>query len=327
MPLSKIFIGLILAFNLSLALADVPLNRIVVVVNNNVITQADLNQEINFIKYNLKKNQTPMPSDADIQSQVLNQLIDREIQLQRAYKTGIRVSEAQVNKAIQAIAKNNHQTTAQLYATVLEGGLSRAQFRKEIRDQLIIHELQQRDVAATITVSPQEVKDYLSSNAGQALDKTEYHLENITIALPDSPTPEDIQAAQARAALLTEQLRKGADFNKLAQSSSSGENALLGGDLGFKRLLELPTIFASTVITLQVNDVSDPIQTANGFHILKLVGTRQSNDAAPLDKKDLENEVQNILFDQKIQEKLIEWVAQLRAAAYIHKINDDVKST
>ena len=145
----------------------------------------------------------------------------------------------EINQAIFNIAGRNHQKPSQLYSDVAKSGLSKADFRKQIKEQLLIHKLQQRDVASTIMVTPEEVQEYLKTNAGEALNKTEYHLENITVTLPDSPTPQEINAAKIRAELIANELRKGKNFKTLAVAESKGSKALSGGDLGLETITSI----------------------------------------------------------------------------------------
>jgi peptidyl-prolyl cis-trans isomerase SurA len=315
--IKKMMTLLILVLTITAAQAEPtqPLDSIVAVVNSHVITASQLTEQTDFIKDSMPMNQA-LPPASVLQHQVLNQLIVKSLQLQLAKLNGIAVSPQEVNKAIQRIADKNNQSVAMVFASVAKDGLNKGQFKQEIRDELIIHKVQAQNVASRIIVTPQEVKNYLSSSAGQSLNPKEYHLEDILIALPSTPSPAQVNKAKLTANNLIKKLRKGADFKKSAMALSTGANALKGGDLGWKRLIQLPDVFASRVPNMKVGDIAGPIRTSNGFHVIKLLETKAAN-SNHLTPAQLKEQVQNLIFQRKFNENLATWLSELRASAYI----------
>lgn len=294
-----------------------PINRIVAVVNDNAITALQLNKQVEFAKANMHANHSQLPSENDLRQQVLNQMINQQLQLQIAKRNGIQVDDSDVTKAIQSIANRNNETTRAFYASIAKMGLNKAEFRQQISDQLIINHLQRQAVASKIAITPQEVNAFLLSNQGQQLDNTQYHVANILVTIPNAPTAAQITQAQQQAQTIVKAAKAGKDFNALAIAHSKASNALQGGDLGWKTLLEMPTVFAKQVINLNINGVAGPIRTANGFYILKLLGTRAQKGTQAMSPAQLKQAAENAIFQAKLQQRLQSWILQLRASAYV----------
>jgi peptidyl-prolyl cis-trans isomerase SurA len=174
---------------------------------------------------------------------------------------------------IDAMAKKNNLSLDELRTTLAKEGIDFADFRSQTRDELIIQELQKRMVADKVNVTSQEVRQFIESNTQQDNSATEYHLYHILIATPESAGPEDIQLAQKKADALYQQLQQGADFKQLAVQESDGSNALNGGDLGTRKANELPELFLKAIEGLEQGDISQPVRSASGFHLLKLAST------------------------------------------------------
>lgn len=323
----RFFTGICATLLLSNAIANtpVPLDKIVAVVNDGIITQSELDARVNLVTSNLAKNDTPLPPKEILDEQVLDQMINQNLQLQLADKTGIHVSEEDVNTTISKIAEHNNMTVEAMFNDMSKNGEDYALFRQEIREEMILHQLQQREVASKIMVTPQEVSDYLRSINAKKENRTQYHLENILIALPEAPTPEQNNEAKALANQLLTEVNNGANFRGLAVEHSNGQQALKGGDLGWRKLAELPDVFANAITGLNEGDVAGPIRTANGYHLIKLVAIRttENANAAPEDDIQLRNQISNQIFQRKLNEKLQNWLMQLRANAYIKIMNAD----
>ena len=299
-----------------------PIDKIVAVVNDGIITQSQLNERVILIQHNLKDNKTPLPPKNVLEEQVLDQMINQRLETQLAEKNGIHVTDEEVNGAIANIAKQNNLTVEALYEDITKKGEDFALFRKEVREEMIIHQLQQREVSPLVVVTPQEVSDYLRLKDVIKESTTQYHIENILIALPESPTAKQIQKAQALADELIKKTKAGANFRSLAVEHSGDEYALKGGDLGFRTLVELPDIFGGQIPTMKEGDVAGPFRTANGFHIIKLVGQR-TMDARPFENENtgqLQQQIANQLFQRKFEEKLQNWITELRSNSYIEII-------
>ncbi|MBB71119.1 MAG: molecular chaperone SurA [Legionellales bacterium] len=246
------------------------MNKIVAIVNDDVITESELNREYRRITKELKKQNTNLPNENVLRAQILNQMIDEKLELQAAKRVGIEVDDATLDKAIANIAKHNKMSVAQLRKEITATGLSYSAYRKRIKDQVTIEKLMQEEVGAHIYISKSEVDNILNSVAYSSNNVPEYHLKDILIALPDEPSSQEVHDAQTKAKQIMAQLNKDSDFGQIAIAESNSQTALKGGDLGWRRAAELPTVFATKVKTMHKGDIAGPIRTANGYHILKL---------------------------------------------------------
>jgi peptidyl-prolyl cis-trans isomerase SurA len=249
------------------------LDSIAVVVNNDVITSNELEDKINYYKNQIRLSSGSISDMDSLKKQVLERMIRDKVQLQQAALLGIQIDDISLNRMIDAMAQKNNLTLNQLRATLEQEGIDFADFRNQTREELIIQELQKRMVADKVNVTPQEIKQLLESNAAQEKSGTEFHLLHILIATPENASPENIQLAQKKAENIYQQLLEGADFKQLAIRESNGSNALNGGDLGTRKANELPELFLSAIEGLQQGDVSKPVKSASGFHLLKLAGS------------------------------------------------------
>ena len=282
-PLYQLMLGLGLALSLvnhsqaATRPEDVELDRIVAIVNNDVITADELADRISQIKQQLTQKHTQLPPDDVLRKQILDRMILDEIQLQMAKTSGIRVDDEQLNRVISNIAKQNSMTLEQFRQTLESQGYPFAKFREEIRKEVIIGQLRKIKVDNQVYVSEQEVDNQLGKLGDQQQLDTEYHLAHILISLPETAKPEEIEAAQRKAEDVYTQLNLGADFAKMAVSVSSDQRALQGGDLGWIKQGQLPTIFADIVPKMKPGEITKPVRSASGFHIIKLIETRKQD--------------------------------------------------
>ena len=249
------------------------LDSIAIVVNNDVITSKELEDKINYYKNQIRLSSGSISDMDGLKKQVLERMIRDKIQLQQAAQLGIQIDDISLNRMIDAMAQKNNLSISQLRTTLQQEGIDFADFRNQTREELIIQELQKRMVADKVNVTPQEIKQLLESNVAQDKSGTEFHLLHILIATPENASPEDIQLAQKKADNIYQQLLEGADFKQLAIRESNGSNALNGGDLGTRKANELPEIFLKAIEGLQQGDVSEPVRSASGFHLLQLVSS------------------------------------------------------
>jgi len=257
---------------------DVELDRVVAIVNNDVITSSELKDRIDQIKQQLAQKHTQLPPEAVLRKQVLERMILDEIQLQLAKASGIRVDDEQLNRVIENIAQQNHMNLEQFRQTLERQGLPFAKFREAIRKEVIIGQLRKNKVDNHVYVSEQEVENQISKMGSEALLNTEYHLANILIPVPETASPEQIDDAKAKANSVYAQLSLGADFAKTAISVSAGQRALQGGDLGWIKQGQLPTAFADIIPKMKKGEITKPLRSASGFHILKLLDTRTDQE-------------------------------------------------
>lgn len=294
--------------------ADESLDRIVAVVNDDVITQTELLHAQSLAKMQLMQQRMSVPADDVLRKQVLDQLINKKVQLQTAKQVGINVTPADLDKAIQSIAQRNQMTVPMLYARLKQEGMNTDDYREEMRNMMTVQKLQQQELISHITISPDEITAFLNSKAWQANGSNEYHLEDILIPTSDTPSSEEITKARARAETLVSKIRGGMDFHAAAQAESGDKHALNGGDLGWRKLAEIPSAFAEPVVQMKKNAISEPIQTPNGFHILHLVASRAS---ATQQSTPSRKEIEQLLMQRKFEEAAQNWISRLRSQAYV----------
>lgn len=267
-----VFILTGLIFNSS-ASALAPLDSIAVVVNEDVITSNELADKVRYYEKQIRLSSGSVSDMDSLKKQVLERMIRDKVQLQQAAQFGIQIDDISLNRMIDAMAKKNDMSLNQLRATLEQEGIDFGDFRSQTRDELIIQELQKRMVADKVNVTPQEIKQFLDSSMQQDKSGTEFHLFHILIATPEDAGPDDIQNAQKKVENIYQLLLQGADFKQLAIRESNGSNALNGGDLGTRKANELPELFLQAIEGLQQGEVTKPIRSASGFHILKLASS------------------------------------------------------
>lgn len=274
--LSQLFI-LLLASCISLAHAALkPLDHIVVVVNDDVITKNMLDNRINDFRKQLELSQLSRIDPETLKKQVLERMIRDTIQIQQAKQYGITVDDLMLNRTLERLAQTNKMTLEIFRDTIEAQGLNYTRFREQTRDELIINQLQQRIVASKISVSDQEVQQYIEQNEADDSSKVTYRLRHILIATPETASPEDIGKAKQTADSVYKKITHGSKFEDMAIKYSSGRNALKGGDLGERKGNELPQLFVDAIKGLAAGETSNPIKSASGFHLLQLVSS--SND-------------------------------------------------
>ncbi|WP_371232814.1 peptidylprolyl isomerase [Pseudomonas sp. QE6] len=248
----------------------VPLDRVVAIVDNDVVMQSQLDQRLREVRATIQKRGAPLPPEHVLTQQVLERLIIENIQLQIGDRSGIRITDEELNQAMGTIAQRNNMSLDQFRAALARDGLSYDDAREQVRREMVISRVRQRRVAERIQVSEQEVQNFLASDMGKIQLSEEYRLANILIPVPDGASPETVQAAGRQATELYQQLKQGADFSQLAVSRSAGDNALEGGEIGWRKAAQLPSPFDSMVGSLAVGDVTEPVRTPGGYIIIKL---------------------------------------------------------
>jgi peptidyl-prolyl cis-trans isomerase SurA len=257
--------------------------RIVAVVNNEVITQFELNDRMRIVMQQLQKRGTPLPPQEVLEKQMLERIITDRVQLQFAKETGIRVDDLQLDKTLQRIAQENNMTVEAFRGALEKDGVSFAKFREEIRDEIILGRLREREVENRITVSDGEVEGFLSTRAAQTGVEDEFNLAHILVRVPEQASPEQIQGKRAHAEKALAELKK-MDFPQVAASYSDAPDALQGGVLGWRAASRLPALFLETVNGLKPGETSTVLRSPNGFHILKLLDKRSKGGALIVQK-------------------------------------------
>lgn len=260
-------------FNL---LAEVALDRIVAVVENDIIMQSELETKLRTVVGQMQQQGIQLPSSSILETQVLERMILIIIQLQRAEETGIRVDDETLNRTISNIAAENKVSLSQFRDILEKDGFNYEQFRENIRNEIIISRLRQRQVDNRISISSKEIDNALSNMEFQGKTETEYQLSHILISLPEAPTPDEEEQVRLVATKVLEDLKAGQNFAMMASTYSDGQRALEGGDLGWRKKNEIPTLFTTQIASMEKGDISDLIKSSSGFHIVKLADVRSS---------------------------------------------------
>lgn len=255
------------------------LDDIVAVVDDDVITRRELVVEVNQISHQLQKRGTPPPPAATLDKQVLERLVLDKLKLRAAERNGIVVDDPSLNAALESVARQNNASLSQLRATIERDGFSFADFREDIRRELLFTRLRQRVVDSHIIVTDVEVDNALAGSSNPTTPSsgggaTAYRVAQILIAVPEAASPAQVEAARQKAGEVLQQLRQGADFGRLAVAVSDDRQALEGGELGWRTTDQLPTLFLDVVPRLQPGQISDLLRSPSGFHIVKLLETR-----------------------------------------------------
>ncbi|RDI98377.1 peptidylprolyl isomerase [Dyella solisilvae] len=248
-----------------------PLDRIVAVVDEGVILQSDLDEAVRSVQQQYASNPGQLPPIDVLRRQVLDRLILMRLQVQRAEDQGVRVSDADVDQAVAAVAQQNHMTPEQLRAAVEQSGGSFAAFRKQLSEQLTVQRLHDSVIRDQVTITDSEINNMLASPSYKA---GEVHLAHIQISVPAGGSAADIKAAQDKAAQTMDAIKGGMDFHAAAIRFSDAQDALEGGDLGWRRMDEIPPAFAEAVSNMKPGDITPAMRGPTGFHILKLVEQR-----------------------------------------------------
>lgn len=269
-PLLAGFLALLIALPASAAQM---LDRIVAVVNQDVVLASELEHELNSVVAQLRQRNTQLPARDVLERQVLERLILLRLQMATAERIGIRVDDATLNNAVQRIAEQNKLSLSEFRDTLQQEGIDFARFREGLRREITIARLHQRHAESQVSVTPQEIEEFLASQKAGA-ERTEYLVGHILISTPENASPEQVKSAREKAEAVRAELLGDADFAKVAAARSDSATALEGGQLGWRSQEELPTIFADEVPRLSVGQVAEVIQSPSGFHVIKLLDRR-----------------------------------------------------
>ncbi|WP_262964581.1 peptidylprolyl isomerase [Methylobacter psychrophilus] len=253
-----------------LANAEV-LGKIVAVVEDDVILEQELDKEISTIRQRIQGSQTQMPPESILRKQVLEKMIIDRLQRQLAEKAGITVTEEMLNNSAADIAQRNSMTLQQFREELEHQGMTYKGFLDNMRNEIIINQLRSREIGGRIKVTDREVDHYMETQGKIGDEAIQYHLGHILIAVKEAASATQIQQAQSKADDLVRQLRAGQDFAQTAMSDSEDDNALKGGDLGWRTLNDIPTLFTDKVSKMRAGEVADPVRSPSGFHIIKML--------------------------------------------------------
>ena len=253
--------------------APLVLDRIVAVVNNEVITRHDLDDRIKALLIQLRQENTPPPPADVLERQVLERVIYTRVQLQFAKETALNIEDSALDAAIGRIAEGNKISTDQLRQTLEKDGIPFSKFREDVRDEITLSRLREREVDNKVNVTEGEIDNLLAAQSREGKTE-EYNLAHILVLVPENATPDQIRQRRARAEEALTQIKSGTDFRQVAASFSDASDAVQGGAIGWRELAQMPTLFADAVRNLKPGETSGVLSSPNGFHLLLLVGKR-----------------------------------------------------
>lgn len=296
------------------------LDRIVAVADDGVVLQSELDARLATVKQQLLANNTELPPDDVLHEQVLEALIVNNLQLQLAERAGIVISDAQLNAAMEQIARRNNTTLSELPRILASEGVDYFDFREELRDELALTQLRQREIVSRIEITPLEVEQMLEAS-GQSADQ-DYNVSHILVAVPSDADQERIAKAREQAEELIARVREGEDFGRLAVAYSNGQQALNGGALGWRKGNELPTLFTEQVSKMEPGEVSPAMRSSSGFHIIRLNDVRGQNPVyeQQANARHILIIPDEVTSDDKAREKLAEIRTQLLEGADFNDI-------
>lgn len=247
------------------------LDSIIAIVEDDVVLEHELEKQTHMIVEQMRAQNVEMPPAAVLRRQVLEKLIVDKLQKQLAEKAGITVSDDMLNSSITEIARNNNMNPDQFRSELDKQGMSYKDFLDNLRNEIMINQLRAREIGGRIKVSDREVEHFLETQGEIGSDSAQYHLGHILIALKEGASAPEIREAQSKADDIVGKLRKGQDFTHTAVSNSDDDNALSGGDLGWRQINDIPTIFIDAVRKMKAGEIADPIRSPSGFHVIKLL--------------------------------------------------------
>jgi peptidyl-prolyl cis-trans isomerase SurA len=283
------------------------LDRIAAVVNDGVVLTSQLDAQTDEVTERLRQQKTELPPRNVLRRQILERLIVEEIQIQRADRLGVEVSEEMLNGALDDVAKRNNIGFPDLPAALAQQGVDYRDFRDEVRRQLKLQLLRQRDVIARINISPRELDQFMARQANAPDQNAEYNISHILISVPVTASPEQIEEREKRAREVYEKAKGGEDFAQLAVAYSESSTNIEGGSLGWRRGPQLPSIIAERIAQMKAGEVSEPIRTPSGFHLFRLNelrGGQQQAVVAQVHTRHILLRTNELEDDQTVETKL-----------------------
>jgi peptidyl-prolyl cis-trans isomerase SurA len=259
------------------------LDRISVIVNDGVVLQSQIDEQVNAVSARLR-HQGQLPPASVVRQQITERLILQEIQLQRAQHLGIKITDEALNAALKNVAEQNKIEFAQLPDALASEGIVYAEYREEMRREMTLSMLKNRDVFQRMYISPREIDQFLARQANGVQDTAEYNVSHILLSLPEAAPPGQLEEVEAKANDIYERAKKGEDFGQLAVTHSQAQSALERGQIGWRKGSELPTFMSDVVAKLKPGEVAPPVRTPSGFHIVRLNEMRAGNQALTVDQ-------------------------------------------
>jgi peptidyl-prolyl cis-trans isomerase SurA len=292
------------------------LDGIAAVVNEGVVLQSELDRQTEIIAERAEAQGLQLPPANVLKEQVLERLVLEQIQLQRAERVGIQISDQMLNSAIAQVAEENGIPFEQLPEMLARDGVDYGEYRGEMRKQLALDQLRRIDVTGRISVAPREIQQCISELEDNVVVNSEYNLSHILVSVPQSATSEQFDEAETEAQYVYQQLEAGEDFGEMAVRYSDSETGLEGGDLGWRSGDQLPTIFSDVVSSMQPGDYSRPMRAVSGYHIVKVNDIRGVNQKSEIEQMKIRHILitpNEIIDDETAKQRLEEARAQIEA--------------
>lgn len=290
------------------------LDGIAAIVNEGIVLKSELNKQTEAIRTRAQDQGMQLPPPSVLQEQVLESLVMKQIQLQRAERIGIQVSDQILNGAIAGVAEQNGFAFEDMPRVLAADGISYAAYRREMREQLILDQLKRIDVVGRISVAPREIDQCLADIEDNVVVNSEYNLSHILISVPESATADEFAEAETEATYVHKQLQDGADFAEMAIRYSDSQTGLEGGSLGWRKGDQLPTIFSNVVGPMETGAFSKPIRAVSGYHIVKVNDLRGANQRSEVEQMKIRHILitpDEIIDDETAKQQLKEAVVQI----------------
>jgi peptidyl-prolyl cis-trans isomerase SurA len=289
-------------------------DRVVAVVNDEVITRYELNEQKRAVVAQLKRQGVATPPEAELDAQVLERFINEKVQLQYAKEYGIRADDEVVNASLQRIAAENKMSMQQFAAALRNDGVTIEKFRDELKNEIIINRVRDREIESRVVVTDSEIDNYLALAKAQGANQAEYQLAHILVLVPEQATPDQVETRRKRAEEALRQLKTGTPFGQIAAVFSDSNDAAQGGSLGWRQADRLPALYSDAASKLQAGQISDVLRSANGFHIVRLMDKRQGEQKAVVEQ----SKARHILV------RVNDLVSEAEAKAKIERLRDRI---
>jgi peptidyl-prolyl cis-trans isomerase SurA len=291
-------------------------DRVVAVVNDEVITRYELTEQKNAVAAQLKRQGVTMPPDAELDAQVLERFINEKVQLQYARENGVRADDETVNASVQRIAGDNKMSMIQFAAALKKDGITLEKFRDELKNEIVLSRLREREVESRVVVTDSEIEAYLAQAKLVGANQSEYQLAHILVLVPEQATPDQVEARKKRAEEAERQLKAGTPFAQVAAVFSDANDATKGGELGWRQGDRLPVLYAQAAEKMKSGETSGVLRSANGFHIVRLLDKRVGQQQAIVEQ----NKARHILV------RVNDLVGEAEAKAKIERMKDRIAS-
>ena len=289
-------------------------DRVVAVVNDEVITRYELNEQKRAVTAQLKRQGVALPPEGELDAQVLQRFINEKVQLQYAKEYGVRADDETVNASVQRIVSDNKMSMPQFINALKVDGVTLEKFRDELKNEIVLSRLRDREVESRVVVTDSEIDSYMAQVKAQGANSAEYSLAHILILVPEQATPDQIETRKKRAEEAEKQLKSGTAFGQVAAVFSDSNDAVQGGALGWRQADRLPALYATAASTMKVGDTSPVLRSANGFHIVRMVDKRVGDQKAVVEQ----NKARHILV------RVNDLVGEAEAKTKIERLKDRI---